>query len=126
MTVLLGPKGSYTVQAGRFRHRVTIQKKTVGQDSTGGITETWSKFADNIPAAIDVGGGGEAVASQQVAAKSNAEISIRWRPGVTTTMRVLYNGEVFNIEEVVPDSSTGRKVLTLVCVRREADGFRDG
>ncbi len=127
MSVLLGPKGSYTVQAGRFRHRVTIQKKTVGRDSAGGVTETWSNFAADVNAAIDyVAAGGEPLTSQQITSKTNVEISIRWRPGITTTMRVLHNTDVFNIEDVVPDSDTGRKILTLMCVQRDADGFRDG
>ncbi len=127
MSVLLGPKGSYTVQAGRFRHRVTIQKKTVGRDSAGGVTESWSNFAKNVPAAIDyVAGNGEPVSSQQITSKTNAEISIRWRPGIDSTMRVLHSGDMFNVEDVVRDSETGRKIITLVCVQRDADGFRDG
>lgn len=128
MTVLLGPKGSYTVQAGRFRHRVTIQQKTVGRDSAGGVTEeAWSNFAVNVNAAIDtVGGRGEGVDSRQITSKTNAEISIRWRPGIDATMRVIHGSVVYNIEDVVPDSDTGRKILTLICVQRDADGFRDG
>ncbi len=127
MTVLLGPKGSYTVQAGRFRFRVTILAKTVGRDSAGGLTESWSDFAKNVPAAIDASAGpGEPISSQQITAKSFAEISIRWRPGITATMRVLHKTDVYNIEDVVADSVTGRKVITLVCTLRDADGFRDG
>lgn len=126
MTVLLGPKGSYTVQAGRFRHRVTIQRKAVGRDSAGGITESWSDFAKNVNAAIDTVTGRESIYSQQIAAKYSSEISIRWRPGIDATMRVLHGRIVYNIEGVIPDSDTGRKIITLLCSRRDADGFRDG
>lgn len=126
MTVLLGPKGTYSVQAGRFRHRVTIQKKTVGQDSAGGITETWSNFAKNVNAAIDAVTGSESTSSQQITSKVTAEISIRWRPGITATMRVLHLDDTYNIEGVLNDSETGRKIITLLCTQRNADGFRDG
>lgn len=126
MTVLLGPKGSYTVQAGRFRHRVTIQQKTVGRDSTGGITETWTNWATGVNAAIDPASGSEAFNSQQITSIATTEISIRWRPGITPIMRVLHGNDIFNIVGVVNDSDTGRKVITLLCVQRNADGFRDG
>lgn len=126
MTVLLGPKGSYTVQAGRFRFRVTIQRKTVGRDSAGGVTEIWTDLFRNVNAAIDATTGREAYASQQVTSAVSTEISIRWRPGITATMRVLHGKDIYNIEGTLPDSGTGRKILTLLCVQRNADGFRDG
>ncbi len=126
MTVLLGPKGSYTVQAGRFRFRITIQAKTVGRDSSGGVTESWANFAKNVPAAIDPVTGRESVSSQQITANVSTEISIRWRPGITATMRILHGNDVYNVEGIVPDSGTGRKIITLLCTQRLADGFRDG
>jgi SPP1 family predicted phage head-tail adaptor len=126
VTALLGPRGGYTVQAGKFRHRVTIQQKTVGRDSAGGITESWSNFAKDVNAAIDTVTGRESVASRQITAKYSTEISIRWRPGVTATMRVLHGSVVYNIEGMIPDSDTGRKIITLLCTQRDADGFRDG
>jgi SPP1 family predicted phage head-tail adaptor len=126
VTVLLGPKGTYSLQAGRLRHRVTIQRKTVGQDSAGGMTETWTDFVKNANAAINTVTGRESVASQQIMAKYSTEISVRWRPGITATMRVLHGSVVYNIEGVIPDSETGRKITTLACTQRDADGFRDG
>jgi SPP1 family predicted phage head-tail adaptor len=126
VSVLLGPKGTYSVQAGRFRHRVIIQRKTVGKDSAGGMTESWTNFAKNVNAAIDAVTGRESVSSQQITSSITTEISIRWRPGITETMRVLHNSDVYNVEGVIPDSETGRKIITLLCTQRNADGFRDG
>lgn len=126
MTVLLGPKGSYTVQAGRFRHRVTIQSKVVSRDSAGGVTESWTTFAKNVPAAIDTITGRENVSSEQITSSVTTEISIRWRPGLTAIMRVLHKDDVYNVEGVIPDSDSGRKIITLLCVQRNADGFRNG
>lgn len=126
MTVLLGPKGSYTVQAGRFRHRVTIQAKTVSRDSSGGVLEGWVDFAKGVNAAIDTLSGSESYQARQITSQVDTEISIRWRPGILPTMRVVHNGDVYNVEGIVPDSDTGRKILTLLCVKRDADGFRDG
>jgi SPP1 family predicted phage head-tail adaptor len=126
MTNLLGPKGSYTVQAGRFRHRVTLQKQSSGRDSAGGVVTLWTNFAVGVPAAISPVSGREILTAQQIAADVSTEIAIRWRPGVDETMRVLHNDETYGIVSVIADGDSGRKVLTLSCTRRKADGFRDG
>jgi SPP1 family predicted phage head-tail adaptor len=105
---------------------VTIQAKTVGRDSAGGMTETWSNFAKNVNAAIDPATGRESVSSRQITSIVSTEISIRWRPGITETMRVLHKNDVYNVEGVLSDNQTGRKVITLLCTQRHADGFRDG
>ena len=126
---LLGPRGSYTVQAGSFRRRVTIQSRVDTQDTAGGVTASWSIFAANVPAAIDEQGGREFFAAQQIQAKNTATISIRWRPGIDEKMRVLHYRtpgkppDIYNIEGMSIDP-TGRKIITLYCVIRSAEGFR--
>lgn len=126
---LLGPKGSYTVQAGVFRRRITIQKKVNSQDAAGGATFSWVTFAPNVPAAIDEQGGMEFFASNQIQAKNTAVIAIRWRPGIEETMRILHYRipggapDVYNIEGITIDP-TGRKTIQMFCKIRSADGFR--
>lgn len=90
------------------------------------MTENWTDFAKNVNAAIDSLTGGEGVSSQQITSIVSTEISIRWRPGITPTMRVMHNGDVYNIVGALSDSLTGRKIITLLCTQRNADGFRDG
>jgi SPP1 family predicted phage head-tail adaptor len=127
---MLGPKGSYSVQAGAFRHRVTLQKQVQRKDSAGGITEDWVDVATSIPAAMEDLAGGEHISAQQTAGFQGMAISIRWRPGVLQSMRVLHKlnppdsgTEVFNIEDIQRDT-TQRKYITLFCKRRDSDGFR--
>jgi SPP1 family predicted phage head-tail adaptor len=105
---------------------VTIQRKTVGRDSAGGVTESWTDFAKNVNAAIDTVTGSESTSAQQITSSVTTEISIRWRPGITETMRVLHGSDTYNIVGVIADSESGRKIITLMCVQRNADGFRDG
>jgi SPP1 family predicted phage head-tail adaptor len=128
-TVPLGPKGSYTVQAGVFRRRVTIQSRTDTQDAAGGVTASWTTTWGNIPAAIDEQGGKEFFQAQQIQAKNTAVISIRWRPNINEKMRVLHyrypgkSPDIYNIEGMSIDP-TGRKIITLFCAIRSAEGFR--
>lgn len=129
----LGPKGSSTVQAGVFRRRIDIQKEVRSQDSAGGITKTWVTVPQfkNIPCNIDPTGGSEFFAANQIQAIGTAMISFRWRPGVEATMRVVHKRnppdvpgqDIYNIEGISTDD-TGRKILTLYCKIRSADGIR--
>ena len=126
---MLGPKGSTTVQAGVFRRRVTIQSRIDSQDAAGGVISSWTTTWGNIPAAIDEAGGKEFFAAQQIQAKNTAIISIRWRPDINEKMRVLHYRapgkppDIYNIEGMSIDP-TGRKIITLYCAIRSADGFR--
>ena len=130
MAVLLGPKGSFTVQAGVFRHVVTLQKPTVTSDSVGGQQRSWRTVWDEVPASIVYLSGKELIAAQQIQSSVTAAISIRWRPGIDATLRVLHQRnapdsgtDTFNVESFQPDES-GRKTITLMCSQRAADGIR--
>ena len=124
MPVLLGPKGSYSIQAGRFRHRVTIQKRTTGRDSAGGIVESWTDFLTGVPAVVEPASGREFFLARQIASTVDTSITIRWRPGISETMRVLHGSDVYDITAVLPDGDSGRKTISMMCTSRGAAGFR--
>jgi SPP1 family predicted phage head-tail adaptor len=129
MTVsVLGPRGSYSVQAGVLRHRVTIQEQVQAKDTVGGIDPTWKDFAVNVPAAIEDITGNERISSQQTNSVVTSAISIRWRPGVTQAMRVVHapKGDavrIYNIVDIQKDA-TGRKMMTMFCDTRDSDGYK--
>jgi SPP1 family predicted phage head-tail adaptor len=121
---------NYSFQAGVLRRRVTIQSLIEAKDSAGGLVQTWVNFAINVPAAIDWLSGRELFAAQQVESEVTASISIRWRPGVLETMRILHTRsspdvgmDIFNIESLIPDA-TGREYIEMLCSLRKAEGFR--
>ena len=121
---ILGVRGSYAVQAGRLRYRVTLEQRLVSRDSAGGVVDSWATFASNVPAALEALSGREFFSARQIESTIDTVISIRWRPGVLQTMRVLHGSDVYDINAVLPDAETGKKVLTLMCTKRNADGFR--
>ena len=103
--------------APRLRHRVTIQNFTTTQDSnTGAITEGWADFDDNVPAEVWPLSGREFVAAQAVQAGVTTRITIRYQTGILPRMRVLHDGQTYNIQAVLPDQ-TLRRHLTLMCER---------
>jgi SPP1 family predicted phage head-tail adaptor len=121
----LGARGSFAIQAGRFRHRITLETRTTTRDSAGGILETWTTFASGIPAVIEPISGREFFSARQIESTVDTSITIRWRPGVLETMRVLHGSDIYDVTAMLPDADTGRKTISLMCTRRNADGFRE-
>lgn len=101
----------------KLRHRITIQRATTTQDpDTGETTATWVDFLNSEPAEVVPLSGREFIQSGAVQAGVNTRMTIRWQAGVLPTMRVLFDGDIYRIEAVLPDP-TARRHLTLMCER---------
>lgn len=81
-----------------MRHRVAVQAKTRGaSDGAGGsVSETWAT-SFSCWAKIDPKAGREIVAADQVVHRLTHVITIRYRTGVTTAMRVVYESRTLAI-----------------------------
>lgn len=101
------------MKAGQLRHRVTIERLDVGQDSAGAIVESWSEFAV-VWAAVEPIGGREYWQAQQVAAENSVRVRIRYVEGVVPTMRIVYGSRKLNILAVV-DIEERHRELQLMC-----------
>lgn len=105
--------------AGRLRHRVDLERLVSEQDSNGDITETFVLMATNVAAEIAPLSAREALIAKQVESKMSAKITIRDRPGIDHTWRVVHTvrGVVtyYNVEGVIKDPDTGIEWLTLPC-----------
>jgi SPP1 family predicted phage head-tail adaptor len=88
------------VEAGRLRHIVEIQTYAVGLDSNGDEARTYTTFA-TVHAEIVPMRGRELFAAQQEFAEVDVRISMRYRPGVTTNMRVLHENVYYDIVSVI-------------------------
>lgn len=112
--------------APRLRHRVDIQAYVTTQDSeTGTVEEEWESILDSedvlIAAEIMPLSGREFVAAQTIQAGVTTRITVRWMTGIVPSMRVVHQGEVYNIKAVLPDG-TLRRHITLMCDSGVNDG----
>lgn len=111
------------LEAGRLRHRVTIQARTNAQDpATGETVITWSDAWTNIAAAIEPLSARERVAAQAQRTEVTARITIRALPLLTTQHRLLHNGQIYNIDGVIPDPDSGKEWMTLLVAEGVSDG----
>lgn len=110
------------MQAGKLRHRVTLQEPVKVQNpTTGAVINTW-RDVSTIWAEVSPLSAREFIAAQASQGEISTRITIRYRPGVTRKHRILFRGAIYNIEGVLPDPKSGREYLTLTC----SEGVNDG
>ena len=103
---MLGPK---------LRHRVRIEMlNQTGRDAVGGVITEWVVYADRVPAEVVPLSGREFIASGAAQDELSARMTIRFDAGVKASMRVVFDGDVYDIKAVLPDP-TGRRHQTLMC-----------
>lgn len=106
------------MQAGRLRHRVTIEELLIGQDSDGAVDEAWTAIGSPVSAEILPLSGREMVAAAAMQSKVATRIVIRYRPEFTLRprpLRAVHRDTIYSIEAVIPDNESGRQWLTLQC-----------
>lgn len=101
------------IHAGRLRHRVAIQQRVEARTLTGAVTIEWQDFATDVPAEFKPLSVKEFLAGNQINSQVTARVTIRYRPGVTATMRIVFRGEYYNIAGVLADAESGLEYLTL-------------
>jgi SPP1 family predicted phage head-tail adaptor len=102
-------------EAGRFRHRITIQQKQILLDSngeadqdpnTGEAPYVWAQFAKRW-AAIEPLSAREFIQSQATQSQITARIIFQFLEGLDAGMRILHNGTVYNIQGILADKDSG-------------------
>ncbi len=104
------------MRAGQLRQRVTLQRNGPYQDpDSGEQVDGWSDILGAaIPCSFEPVSGREFIAAQSTQNEVTARILIRYRSGVTTDLRAVHRGTVYNIEAVLADKNSGREYLTLM------------
>lgn len=120
------------MRAGNLRHRITIWQRIETRDAAGGIDYSYSVFASRVPARIEPARVMTSFGGAQQQNNFDVLISLRWMPGVRTSMRVTW-------QDAESGSPTAEKVYEITgvrvrdevrheqflhCVERQADGWR--
>lgn len=107
--------------APHLRHRITLQQQSRERDSNNEYVLAWSNWLENEPAEVMPLSGRDFIQSASLDSQVTGRMTIRWRPGVSETMRVLFDGGVYSIVAVLPDG-TARRWLTLMTKIGTGDG----
>ena len=103
------------LDAGRLKHRVTIEAPKRTQDPiTGALTTTWAPEATDVFAANEPLSVRDFIAAQSVKSRVNVRLVIRYRPGMNTTLRLVgADGTIYTPAGFLYDMDTGREYLTI-------------
>lgn len=101
------------MQAGQLRERITLQYKSVTRDAYGGEVIVWMdssiEYADVQPLQLR-----EQIAAKMADSEITMQIYMRYRAGITSDMRVLWNNVGYPILSVI-DVGSRHVMLELIC-----------
>ena len=102
------------MNSGRYRHRITIQKKTEARDAIGGTVETWttdfSRWGHIRPLS-----GREVFEAEQLQTRQSHMISLRFTASISTQNRILFQSTLFHIMSV-KNPDVRKRVTELGCM----------
>lgn len=97
--------------AGRLDRRITIQRATTAADAYGTPIETWTDLVcTNAHLAYPATGSGEAQYDAVHLATTNVVFTIRYRPGILPTDRIMYDSEVYDITRIAESAGPGKQI----------------
>lgn len=106
----------------RLRHRIDIQRQYQSQDSTSGDVEiSWEDVYASVPCEVLTGSGRESIDAATKTASTDARILMRWLPNIDESMRVVWEGQAFDISAIAYDRTATRDIR-LMCVKGKTDG----
>jgi SPP1 family predicted phage head-tail adaptor len=100
-------------KVGELRHRITIERPVRTDDEGGAASVTWLPVA-TLWARIEGRGGREGLSGDGETARAVNRITLRYRPDVGPSMRILAAGEVFDIISA-QDEEGRRRWLVCYC-----------
>lgn len=90
--------------AARLRQRITLQARQLNAQGDGGYSENWtdviSVWAEVVPVERRVASV-EGVTQERLVSTPVYRITLRYREGITSDMRAVYDGRYFNIRSVI-------------------------
>lgn len=100
-------------RAGELCHRVTIQQKTTTYDDYNYETEAWTEFK-RLWGKISFLSVKDSLNAKAAGSETTARLKLRKRDDIHTGMRVLFDGQTFQIvSPPKPDNENGRIYMTL-------------
>jgi len=100
-------------RAGELCHRVTIQHKTTVYDEYNYETEAWTEFK-RLWSKVTFLSVKDGLTAKAAGSETTARLKMRKRKDIDTGMRVLFDGQTFQIvSPPKPDNENGRIYMTL-------------
>ncbi|MDE9545525.1 phage head closure protein [Xenorhabdus bovienii] len=100
------------MQAGRLRNRITLQNFIQVNLPSGQRMQEWQDIA-TVWAEVKHISGRELLASGAALSEATVRIWLRYRSDVTSASRLVFKGQIYDIQAVIPDGKCTQ--LELLC-----------
>ncbi|MDE1484593.1 phage head closure protein [Xenorhabdus bovienii] len=100
------------MQAGRLRNRITLQNFIQVNLPSGQRMQEWQDIA-TVWAEVKHISGRELLASGASLSEATVRIWLRYRSDVTSASRLVFKGQIYDIQAVIPDGKCTQ--LELLC-----------
>ncbi|EIU7559268.1 phage head closure protein [Providencia rettgeri] len=107
------------MKAGLLRHIVTFQQNISVELPSGTYDDQWVDIA-TTRAEVKPISGRELLAAEAELSEITVRVWMRYRPDITSACRMLFQGETYDIQSVIPDVKCTR--LELLCKQGVSDG----
>ena len=105
----------FTIPAGKLNRIIDIEEKTLTQNEAyGGTKETWLPKFKNIRARVRQMGGNELETARANVSEAEYKIYIRFIPGLNSTHRIKFNGNVLDIVAPPRDMDSAGRFLEIL------------
>lgn len=101
------------MKAGELDQRVTLQRREQGEDEAGQPFDDWVNVA-TVWAAVRPLRANDLIRANAITNIMDAKVVLRYRPGITSAMKVQHGTDTYSIESVI-DVKSGRRELELLC-----------
>lgn len=95
-----------------YLHRITVQTRGTGKTSMGGPSTTWTTVGVYACRVRQIYGR-ELMAAQQLQPEATLEVSMDYVPGITATMRGVFNGRYIEFKQVQNVDEGNREIRIL-------------
>jgi len=107
------------VNSGQLDRKITIETFTEARNSVGEPIKTWATFLTTM-AKVTHKSGREFFSAGQDVAETDTLFKIRHRTGITREMRILYQSNYYDIQEINP-GATRREYLEIMAQAQRVD-----
>lgn len=104
------------MQAGKLRHRLTLEEATDTLNARGEAVPAWSTVT-TLWGAIDPLSGREGFEARQLYASASHRIRLRYRAGIVPKMRLTKGARVFEIDAILNVDERNRELVCLATER---------
>lgn len=108
------------MRAGRLNKRIVVQQKTPAIDEFEGTVYGWSTFATAWARVVHLKGR-ELVAAQAAKSEITTKFNLRYMAGLSSEMRILYNGVAYDIE-FIDDVDEAHRELWIMAKAGRSEG----